>query len=75
MVQEKRIQLGAMRLPVRSLALLSGSRIWHSHELWSRSQTRLESGAAVALIRPQAWEPPYATGAALKKTENKYETQ
>ena len=23
--------------------------------------------AAVALIRPLAWEPPYATGAALKR--------
>ena len=27
--------------------------------------------AAVAPIRPLAWEPPYATGAALKKTKGK----
>ena len=27
--------------------------------------------AAAALIQPLAWEPPYATGAALEKTKNK----
>ena len=27
--------------------------------------------AATALIRPLAWEPPYAAGAALEKTEKK----
>jgi len=27
--------------------------------------------AAIAPIRPQAWEPPYATGAALEKTKKK----
>ena len=27
--------------------------------------------AAVALIRPLVWEPPYATGAALKKKKKK----
>ena len=27
--------------------------------------------AATALIRPLAWEPPYATGAALKETKKK----
>ena len=27
--------------------------------------------AAVALIRPLAWEPPYATGAALKRQKQK----
>ena len=27
--------------------------------------------AATALIQPPAWEPPYATGAALKKTKQK----
>ena len=31
--------------------------------LWQRP-------AATALIRPLAWEPPCATGAALEKTEN-----
>ena len=27
--------------------------------------------AATALIQPLAWEPPYATGVALEKTEKK----
>ena len=27
--------------------------------------------AAVALIQPPAWEPPYATGAALKRKQTK----
>ena len=27
--------------------------------------------AAVALIRPLAWEPPYAVGAAIKKKKQK----
>ena len=27
--------------------------------------------AAVALIRPLAWEPPYATGVALKRPKKK----
>ena len=36
--QQKRIQLGTMRLWVRSLALLSGLRIQHCCELWCRSQ-------------------------------------
>ena len=45
-----------MRLQARSLASLSGLRIWH----------RL---AAIAPIRPLAWEPPYATGAVLEKTK------
>ena len=42
-------QLGTMRLWVRSLALLTRLRIWHCHELWCRSQTRLRSGVAVAV--------------------------
>ena len=63
--QRKRIQLGTVRLQVRSLALLSGLRIWHCHELWCRWQKWLGGGmavavagcgqllpAAVALIRP-----------------------
>ena len=53
--QWKQIRLGTMRLQVRSLASLSGL-LW----LWGRL-------AAVALIRPLAWEPPCATGVALRK--------
>ena len=30
--------------------------------------------AAVARIRPLAWEPPYAEGTALKKTKDKKQT-
>ena len=57
--QWKWIQLGTMRLWVRSLASLSGSGIWHCCERWCRP-------AAVALIRSLAQKPPYAAGAALK---------
>ena len=38
-----------MRMRVRSLASLSGSRIWCCPELWCRSQTWLASGVAVAV--------------------------
>ena len=45
-------------------------------ELWCRLQTRLGSCVAVALaatapIRPLAWEPPYAAGAAQEIAKNK----
>ena len=48
-VQQKWIQLGTMRLQVRSLASLRGSRIWCCCELWCRSQMQLRScvGGAV----------------------------
>ena len=46
--QRKRIRLGAMKLQVRFLALLSGLRIWRCCDLWCRSKMRLGSGAAVA---------------------------
>ena len=58
-VQRKQIQLGTMRLWVQSLASLSGSRIWRCRELWCRP-------AAIAPIRPLAWDPPHASGVALK---------
>ena len=38
-VQQKQIWLGTMSFWVRSLASVSGSRIWCCHELWCRSQT------------------------------------
>ena len=68
-----------MRLQVRSLALLNGLRIQHSHELWC-SLHGLDLAllwlwcrpAAIALIGSLAWEPPYASSAALKsKKQNK----
>jgi len=68
--QRKRIQLGTMRLQVRSLASLSGLRIWRCHELWCSSQLwrRLE---ATALIRSLVWGPPYAVDAGLKMAKDK----
>ena len=66
MAQQKRIRLGTMRLWVQSLACISGLRIQCCHELWRRP-------AAVPLIGPLAWEPPYATGAALKRKRKKAE--
>ena len=48
--QWKWIQLGTMTLRVRFLASLSGLRIWSCHELWCRSQMRLRSAIAVALV-------------------------
>ena len=59
-----------MKLRARSLASLSGLRIWRCHELGCRLQTRLGSGIVIAPIRPLAWEPPYAAGA-LKQNEKK----
>ena len=49
-VQWKRIQLGTMRLQVRSLASLGGLKIWHCCELLYRSQTQLRSDVAVAVV-------------------------
>ena len=77
--QWKQIQLETMRLWVRSLATLSGLRIWHCCELWCRSRHGSDPAllwlwcrlAAVAPIRSLAWKPPYAVGVALKsKTKN-----
>ena len=48
--QQKRIRLGTVRLRVRSLASLSGLRIPCCRELWCRSQTRLRSGVAMAVV-------------------------
>ena len=69
-----------MRTQVQSLALLCGLSIRCCRELWCSLQMWLGSGVAVtvayrpaatALIRPLAWEPPYATGAALKRQKTK----
>ena len=75
----KRIQLGTMRLGVQSLPLLSGLRIlrclscgvgrrrgsdpaWLWLWLWP---------VATALIRPLAWEPPYAAESGPRKDKKK----
>ena len=77
--QQKQIRLRTMRLWVRPLASLSGLRIWCYCELWYRCRRGLDLAlqwlwgrlAAIALIRPLAWEPPYATGVALKRQKDK----
>ena len=48
--QQKHIWLVSMRVQVRSLASLSGLRIWHCHEVRCRSQAQLRSGVAVAVV-------------------------
>ena len=64
-----------MRMRVQSLASLSGSRIQCGCELWCGLQVWLGSymavAVAVALIRPLAWELPYAAGKAKKKKKKK----
>ena len=50
MAQWKRIQLGTMRLWVRSLALFRGLRIRRCHELQCRWKTQLGSRMAVAVV-------------------------
>ena len=73
MAQWKRIQLGTMRLGDSIPGLAQWVKDPVFRELWCRSQTRLGSvllwrrPAATAPIRPLAWEPPYAAGAALKR--------
>ena len=80
--QWKQIWLGTMRLWIRSLASLSELRILCYHELWCKCRLSSDPAllwlwhrpAAAAPIRPLAWEPPCATGAALKtkiKTKTK----
>ena len=56
------------------LAALRGWRIRHCRELWCRSQTRLQSWIAIAVVvagscscnATPTWELPYATGVARK---------
>ena len=64
-----------MKLQVQSLALLSGLRVWHCRSCGVGHRCGLDLAllwlwcrpAATALIRPLAWQPPYAAGAALKR--------
>ena len=73
MTQQKPIQLGTMRLQVRTLASLSGLRIRCCHELQCRKDLALLWLwlEAAGLIRPLAWGLPYAMGAALKEQKTK----
>ena len=75
----KRIQLGAMRLQVRSLALISGLGIRCCRELWCRSQMPLRSCVAVAVVSTgscgSSWTPSLGSSICLgcrpKKQTNK----
>ena len=68
-----------MRLQVQTLALLGGLGIQCCRELWVGCRCDSDPEllwlwhrpVATALIRLLAWEPPYATGAALEKTKKK----
>ena len=66
MAQQKQIRLRTRRLRVRSLASLSGLRIWRCPELWCRSQMQLGSGvAAMAVVQANSysfdWTPSLET--------------
>ena len=75
--QWKRIWLASTRMQVWSLASLSGLRIRRCRSCGVGHRCGLEPillwlwcrPVATALIPPLAWEPPYASGAALKKKE------
>ena len=71
-----------MRTQVRSVALLSGLRIWHFHECgvgrrYSSDPVlpcqwcRLQATASIQLL---AWELPRAAGVALKRQKKKKKT-
>ena len=44
------LRLVSMKMQVRSLASLSGLRIWHCHKVQGWSQIQLGSGIAVAVV-------------------------
>ena len=77
MAQGKRIRLGTMMLQVRSLAWLSGLRIWLCCELWCRLQMWLGSGIAVVQAGSYSSEQTPSLGTSMchgcipKKTKDK----
>ena len=64
-----------MRIHVQSLALLSGLRIQRCCELWCRSQMRLRSCVAVALVQASScgsnWTPSLGTSICCKYSPKK----
>ena len=60
---------------IRSLASLSGLRIWRCREMWHRLQMQLDLVilwpwhrlADASLIQSLAWEFPYTIGVAIKR--------
>ena len=77
MAQWKRIRLVSMRMQVPSLDSLSGLGIQCCRELCVGHRLSLDPAllwlwgrpGATAPIRPLAWEFPYASGVALKKSK------
>ena len=65
MTQQKRVCLASMRMQVRSLASLSGLRIWCCSELWCMSQTRLRSGVAVVQASGYSSDLPPRLGTSI----------
>ena len=65
----------SMRMQIWFLALLGGLRIQCCHSIGLRCSSELtllwHRPAAAAPIRPLAWELPYASGAALKKSNKR----
>ena len=62
---------------IPGLALLSGLMIQRCRELWCGSDPTLlwlwRRPVATDPIRPRAWEPPYAVGAAQEKAKRQKE--
>ena len=77
--QQRQIQLVSMRMRVRSLASLSGLRVWRCCELWCRSQIELGSRVVVAMVQAGTCSydsalslgTSYAAGTALKSKKKK----
>ena len=64
--------LASMRTRVRSVASLSGLRIWCCHGLRLEvADEILHKPVATAPIRPLAWELPYAEGVTSNKQKTK----
>ena len=78
-VQWEKLRPVTMRLQVQCLALISGSGIQCCCEVWYRSQMRLRSRIAMAVVQANGYSSdltpslgtPYATGVALKSKQTK----
>ena len=72
MAQREQIQLGIMRLQVRSLASLNGLRIQCCHEQWCRLQMRLGSGIAVTVAVASSCSSDLTPSLKNKQTKKTY---
>ena len=66
--------LVTMKTQFRSLASVSGLRMWHCNELWCRAQIWRCCVCGIG-IPPLAWELPYAAGVALKRHTKKWSNE